>query len=82
MLKQLRLKPDYSDKKISKSHLHVQLQKISDYCFLLLLYFRTIICRKTGSKQQSVKAIDVKIETDPFVNDQYDAFCVKDEGQH
>ncbi|GAB0184269.1 sushi domain-containing protein 5 [Grus japonensis] len=39
----------------------------------------TIICRKTGSKQQSVKAIDVKIETDPFVNDQYDAFCVKDE---
>uniref|UniRef100_A0A8C0ZGA5 Sushi domain containing 5 n=1 Tax=Cyanistes caeruleus TaxID=156563 RepID=A0A8C0ZGA5_CYACU len=33
----------------------------------------------TGSKQQSVKAIDVKIETDPFVNDQYDAFCVKDE---
>ncbi|NXJ56507.1 SUSD5 protein, partial [Spizaetus tyrannus] len=39
----------------------------------------TIICRKTGSKQQSVKAIDVKIETEPFVNDQYDAFCVKDE---
>ncbi|NXW54499.1 SUSD5 protein, partial [Eurystomus gularis] len=39
----------------------------------------TIICRKTGSKQQSVKAIDVKIETRPFVNDQYDAFCVKDE---
>ncbi|XP_008491389.1 sushi domain-containing protein 5 [Calypte anna] len=39
----------------------------------------TIICRKTGSKQQSMKAIDVKIETDPFVNDQYDAFCVKDE---
>ncbi|NWV01490.1 SUSD5 protein, partial [Upupa epops] len=39
----------------------------------------TIICRKTGSKQQSVKAIDVKIETDPFVDDQYDAFCVKDE---
>ncbi|NXN95191.1 SUSD5 protein, partial [Rhinopomastus cyanomelas] len=39
----------------------------------------TIICRKTGSKQQSVKAIDVKIETHPFVNDQYDAFCVKDE---
>ncbi|NXI90682.1 SUSD5 protein, partial [Psophia crepitans] len=39
----------------------------------------TIICRKTGSKQQSVKAIDVKIETDPFLNDQYDAFCVKDE---
>ncbi|KFP80286.1 Sushi domain-containing protein 5, partial [Acanthisitta chloris] len=39
----------------------------------------TIICRKTGSKQQSVKAIDVKIETGPFVNDQYDAFCVKDE---
>ncbi|NWS56870.1 SUSD5 protein, partial [Chunga burmeisteri] len=39
----------------------------------------TIICRKTGSKQQSVKAIDVKIETDPFVNDQYDAFCIKDE---
>ncbi|XP_071416749.1 sushi domain-containing protein 5 [Pithys albifrons albifrons] len=39
----------------------------------------TITCRKTGSKQQSVKAIDVKIETDPFVNDQYDAFCVKDE---
>ncbi|NXF77810.1 SUSD5 protein, partial [Sclerurus mexicanus] len=39
----------------------------------------TIICRQTGSKQQSVKAIDVKIETDPFVNDQYDAFCVKDE---
>ncbi|KFV53105.1 Sushi domain-containing protein 5, partial [Tyto alba] len=39
----------------------------------------TIICRKTGSKQQSVKAIDVKIETDSFVNDQYDAFCVKDE---
>ncbi|NWX14532.1 SUSD5 protein, partial [Aegotheles bennettii] len=39
----------------------------------------TIICRKTGSKQQSVKAIDVKIETDRFVNDQYDAFCVKDE---
>ncbi|NXK35440.1 SUSD5 protein, partial [Piprites chloris] len=39
----------------------------------------TIICRKTGSKQQSVKAIDVKIETDPFVNDQYGAFCVKDE---
>ncbi|NXL64222.1 SUSD5 protein, partial [Chordeiles acutipennis] len=39
----------------------------------------TIICRKTGSKQQSVKAIDVKIETDAFVNDQYDAFCVKDE---
>ncbi|NXX89187.1 SUSD5 protein, partial [Centropus bengalensis] len=39
----------------------------------------TIICRKTGSKQQSVKAIDVKIENDPFVNDQYDAFCVKDE---
>ncbi|NWW82374.1 SUSD5 protein, partial [Climacteris rufus] len=39
----------------------------------------TIICRKTGSKQQSVKAIDVKIETSPFVNDQYDAFCVKDE---
>lgn len=29
-----------------------------------------------------MKAIDVKIETDPFVNDQYDAFCVKDEGQH
>ncbi|NXG68863.1 SUSD5 protein, partial [Baryphthengus martii] len=39
----------------------------------------TIICRKTGSKQQSVKAIDVKIETDPFVKGQYDAFCVKDE---
>ncbi|NXP79297.1 SUSD5 protein, partial [Ramphastos sulfuratus] len=39
----------------------------------------TITCRKTGSKQQSVKAIDVKIETDRFVNDQYDAFCVKDE---
>ncbi|KAM6134567.1 sushi domain-containing protein 5 [Pterocles gutturalis] len=39
----------------------------------------TIICRKTGSKQQSVKAIDVKLETGPFVNDQYDAFCVKDE---
>ncbi|XP_035174897.1 sushi domain-containing protein 5 isoform X1 [Oxyura jamaicensis] len=39
----------------------------------------TIICRKTGSKQQSLKAIDVKIETDPFVNDQYDAFCVTDE---
>ncbi|NWI50853.1 SUSD5 protein, partial [Calyptomena viridis] len=39
----------------------------------------TIICRKTGSKQQSVKAIDVKIETHPFVKDQYDAFCVKDE---
>ncbi|XP_027511830.1 sushi domain-containing protein 5 [Corapipo altera] len=39
----------------------------------------TIICRKTGSKQQSVKAIDVKIETDPFENDQYGAFCVKDE---
>ncbi|NXN14677.1 SUSD5 protein, partial [Indicator maculatus] len=39
----------------------------------------TIICRKTGSKQQSVKAIDVKIETHRFVNDQYDAFCVKDE---
>ncbi|XP_027531934.1 sushi domain-containing protein 5 [Neopelma chrysocephalum] len=39
----------------------------------------TIICRKTGSKQQSVKAIDVKIETDPFVNDPYGAFCVKDE---
>ncbi|NXP47206.1 SUSD5 protein, partial [Heliornis fulica] len=39
----------------------------------------TIICRKTGSKQQSVKAIDVRIETAPFVNDQYDAFCVKDE---
>ncbi|NXX86598.1 SUSD5 protein, partial [Urocolius indicus] len=39
----------------------------------------TIICRKTGSKQQSVKAIDVSIETGPFVNDQYDAFCVKDE---
>ncbi|XP_068008739.1 sushi domain-containing protein 5 [Melanerpes formicivorus] len=39
----------------------------------------TIICRKTGSKQQSVKAIDVKIETNRFVNDQYDAFCVKDE---
>ncbi|NXI37643.1 SUSD5 protein, partial [Galbula dea] len=39
----------------------------------------TIICRKTGSKQQSVKAIDVKIETHPFVNDQFDAFCVKDE---
>uniref|UniRef100_A0A8B9QE78 Sushi domain containing 5 n=1 Tax=Apteryx owenii TaxID=8824 RepID=A0A8B9QE78_APTOW len=39
----------------------------------------TIICRKMGSKQQSVKAIDVKIETEPFVNDQYDAFCVKDE---
>ncbi|KAI1242959.1 hypothetical protein IHE44_0000524 [Lamprotornis superbus] len=38
-----------------------------------------IICRKTGSKLQSVKAIDVKIETDPFVNDQYDAFCIKDE---
>lgn len=35
-----------------------------------------------GSKLQSVKAIDVKIETDPFVNDQYDAFCIKDEGQH
>lgn len=50
--------------------------------FFFLLHFRTIICRKTGSKQQSVKAIDVKIETDPFVNDQYDAFCVKDEGQH
>ncbi|NXX40244.1 SUSD5 protein, partial [Tricholaema leucomelas] len=39
----------------------------------------TITCRKTGSKQQSVKAIDVKIETDRFVNDQYDAFCIKDE---
>ncbi|NWX46132.1 SUSD5 protein, partial [Steatornis caripensis] len=39
----------------------------------------TIVCRKTGSKQQSMKAIDVKIETDPFVNDKYDAFCVKDE---
>ncbi|KAM8811568.1 sushi domain-containing protein 5 [Eudromia elegans] len=39
----------------------------------------TIICRKTGSKQQSVKAIDVKIESHPFENDQYDAFCVKDE---
>ncbi|NXS58887.1 SUSD5 protein, partial [Brachypteracias leptosomus] len=39
----------------------------------------TIICRKTGSKQQSVKAIDVKIEPGPFVNGQYDAFCVKDE---
>ncbi|NXU54417.1 SUSD5 protein, partial [Turnix velox] len=39
----------------------------------------TIICRKTGSKQPSLKAIDVKIETHPFVNDQYDAFCVKDE---
>ncbi|NXG25835.1 SUSD5 protein, partial [Grallaria varia] len=39
----------------------------------------TIICRKMGSKQQSVKTIDVKIETDPFVNDQYGAFCVKDE---
>ncbi|NXF89193.1 SUSD5 protein, partial [Eubucco bourcierii] len=39
----------------------------------------TITCRKTGSKQQNVKAIDVKIETDRFVNDQYDAFCVKDE---
>ncbi|XP_035174898.1 sushi domain-containing protein 5 isoform X2 [Oxyura jamaicensis] len=41
----------------------------------------TIICRKTGSKQQSLKAIDVKIETDPFVNDQYDAFCVTDEDE-
>ncbi|XP_009555002.1 sushi domain-containing protein 5 [Cuculus canorus] len=39
----------------------------------------TITCRTTGSKQQSVKAIDVKIETNTFVNDQYDAFCVKDE---
>ncbi|XP_010151596.1 PREDICTED: sushi domain-containing protein 5 [Eurypyga helias] len=39
----------------------------------------TIICRKTGSKQQNVKTIDVKIETDSFENDQYDAFCVKDE---
>ncbi|NXG44308.1 SUSD5 protein, partial [Psilopogon haemacephalus] len=39
----------------------------------------TITCRKTGSKQQSVKAIDVKIETGRFVNGQYDAFCVKDE---
>uniref|UniRef100_A0A8C3V863 Sushi domain containing 5 n=1 Tax=Catharus ustulatus TaxID=91951 RepID=A0A8C3V863_CATUS len=47
--------------------------------FLFLFYFRTIICRKMGSKLQSVKAIDVKIETDPFVNDQYDAFCIKDE---
>ncbi|NWS91703.1 SUSD5 protein, partial [Toxostoma redivivum] len=40
-----------------------------------------IMCRKTGSKLQSMKAIDVKIETDPFVNDQYDAFCIKDEGK-
>ncbi|XP_014743105.1 PREDICTED: sushi domain-containing protein 5 [Sturnus vulgaris] len=38
-----------------------------------------IICRKMGSKLKSMKAIDVKIETDPFVNDQYDAFCIKDE---
>ncbi|XP_025059895.1 sushi domain-containing protein 5 [Alligator sinensis] len=39
----------------------------------------TMVCSKTGSKQQNVKAIDVKIETDPFLSGRYDALCVKDE---
>lgn len=41
-----------------------------------------MVCSKTGSKQQNVKAIDVKIETNPFLSGRYDALCVKDEGQH
>ncbi|XP_034616916.1 sushi domain-containing protein 5 [Trachemys scripta elegans] len=40
---------------------------------------RTMVCSKTGSNQQSVKAIDVNIENDPSPSGRYNAFCVKDE---
>ncbi|XP_067416984.1 sushi domain-containing protein 5 [Emydura macquarii macquarii] len=38
----------------------------------------TMVCSKTGSNQQSVKAI-VNIENDPSPSGRYNAFCVKDE---
>ncbi|XP_006121814.2 sushi domain-containing protein 5 [Pelodiscus sinensis] len=39
----------------------------------------TMVCSKTGSNQQSVKAIDVNIENDPSPSGRYNALCVKDE---
>uniref|UniRef100_A0A8C8VHE2 Sushi domain containing 5 n=1 Tax=Pelusios castaneus TaxID=367368 RepID=A0A8C8VHE2_9SAUR len=38
----------------------------------------TMVCSKTGSNQQSVKAV-INIENDPSPSGRYNAFCVKDE---
>ncbi|XP_061442687.1 sushi domain-containing protein 5 [Rhineura floridana] len=41
----------------------------------------TTVCNRTGSKPQSVKIIDVRIEMDPSPSGRYDALCVKNEGK-
>ncbi|XP_074844311.1 sushi domain-containing protein 5 isoform X2 [Carettochelys insculpta] len=41
----------------------------------------TMVCSKTGSNQQSAKAIDVNIENDPSPSGRYNALCVKDEDE-
>ncbi|XP_064410179.1 sushi domain-containing protein 5 [Latimeria chalumnae] len=38
----------------------------------------TTICNKLGTGQQSMKAIDVQIESEPYLSGQYDSFCIKD----
>ncbi|XP_060637729.2 sushi domain-containing protein 5 [Anolis sagrei] len=41
----------------------------------------TTVCNRTGSKPQSVKVVDVQIETDPSPSGRYNAICVKAEGK-
>ncbi|KAM6169875.1 sushi domain-containing protein 5 [Rhynchocyon petersi] len=39
----------------------------------------TTVCSKGSGEQQSVRAVDVRIESSPLPGDAYNAFCIKDE---
>lgn len=43
--------------------------------------FRTTVCSKGSGEQQIMRAVDVRIESNPVPGGTYSALCIKDEGQ-
>ena len=48
---------------------------------VLFVSFRTTVCSKGSGEQQIMRAVDVRIESNPAPGGTYSALCMKDEGQ-